>query len=513
MLGDAPRLARVLKTDAHEGPVYVADEDALYFTTLPRPGRARPGRPSVAIKRLALDGERFPARARASLRRPRRRERGQRHDPRPRRPPGRLRAGHAIAARRASPASTARPARVETVVDRWRGRRAATRPTTSSSRATAAIWFTDPSYGHLQGFRPAPAGRRPRLPLRPRGRATCRSSPTTSTSRTASRSRPTSACSTSPTAAPTRSRAASTPSRPHHVVAFDVVDGRELADGRLFAVITPGFPDGIKVDSEGRVYVSSFSGVQVFDPAGELLGEIAAARRRELHLRRPGPQRPLHHHRRRGLGRRAQRRPDPSESERSLTMAIVRTRRIIDDKGADAVIAAAEKTALAGRPSRRDRRRRPLRRADPAAPHSRRADRELARRRRQGAHRGDLRPPQPRDRGAGDRRAPRRARAARRRGLTGGDPAEGRRRGRRRDRHERRDARRGRGGLDRRRGGGVLDHRGPRADLRGRAARGRGRRRRRRRARRRPGRLRRRRRRRADLPAGGPTPRRWRASR
>jgi sugar lactone lactonase YvrE len=38
-------------TDAHEGPVYVPSEDALYFTT---------SRPHVAIRRLALDGDRFP---------------------------------------------------------------------------------------------------------------------------------------------------------------------------------------------------------------------------------------------------------------------------------------------------------------------------------------------------------------------------------------------------------------------------------------------------------------------
>src|SRR3954467_2571813 len=60
-LGEAPRLEKVVSTDAHEGPVYVADEDALYFTTLPRRAQdPRPGVPEVAINRLALDGDRFP---------------------------------------------------------------------------------------------------------------------------------------------------------------------------------------------------------------------------------------------------------------------------------------------------------------------------------------------------------------------------------------------------------------------------------------------------------------------
>jgi gluconolactonase len=62
--------------------------------------------------------------------------------------------------------------------------------------------------------------------------------------------------------------------RPHHIKAFDVVGGRRLAGERLLAVTTPGFPDGLKVDSEGRVYASSFSGVQVLDARGQLIGEI-----------------------------------------------------------------------------------------------------------------------------------------------------------------------------------------------------------------------------------------------
>ena len=38
--------------------------------------------------------------------------------------------------------------------------------------------------------------------------------------------------------------------------------------------LAPGFPDGIKVDAEGRVYASTASGVQVFAPHGDQLGEI-----------------------------------------------------------------------------------------------------------------------------------------------------------------------------------------------------------------------------------------------
>ncbi len=63
---------------------------------------------------------------------------------------------------------------------------------------------------------------------------------------------------------------------PHHVRAFDVHEERRLRNGRLFAVVSPGCPDGIKVDVTGRVYTSSATGVQVFSPQGDLLGEITA---------------------------------------------------------------------------------------------------------------------------------------------------------------------------------------------------------------------------------------------
>ena len=59
--GRYARLALVAETDAHEGPVYVPGEDALYFTTVPRaPGGPAPGGPQAVIRRLALDGCSFP---------------------------------------------------------------------------------------------------------------------------------------------------------------------------------------------------------------------------------------------------------------------------------------------------------------------------------------------------------------------------------------------------------------------------------------------------------------------
>jgi gluconolactonase len=61
VLGDAARLVQVVSTDAHEGPVYVPAEDALYYTSVPRRERlSASAHPVVAVRRLALDGRRFP---------------------------------------------------------------------------------------------------------------------------------------------------------------------------------------------------------------------------------------------------------------------------------------------------------------------------------------------------------------------------------------------------------------------------------------------------------------------
>ena len=60
----------------------------------------------------------------------------------------------------------------------------------------------------------------------------------------------------------------------HHIVAFDVVNGQDLANPRIFAVITPGLADGFKVDQHGFVYTSSANSVQVFHPDGTKLAVI-----------------------------------------------------------------------------------------------------------------------------------------------------------------------------------------------------------------------------------------------
>jgi gluconolactonase len=61
---------------------------------------------------------------------------------------------------------------------------------------------------------------------------------------------------------------------PHHIRVFDVRSDNTLSTGRVFAVINPGVPDGIRTDAAGRLFSSAGDGVQIFDPDGTLLGRI-----------------------------------------------------------------------------------------------------------------------------------------------------------------------------------------------------------------------------------------------
>ena len=63
------------------------------------------------------------------------------------------------------------------------------------------------------------------------------------------------------------------------LVAFDVKGPGQLANRREFAMLPAGSNgDGMAVDSEGRLYVSSNPGVQVFDKTGKYLGVIPTPR-------------------------------------------------------------------------------------------------------------------------------------------------------------------------------------------------------------------------------------------
>ena len=71
-------------------------------------------------------------------------------------------------------------------------------------------------------------------------------------------------------------------SRKRHVRVFDVLPDGDISNSRPFADMDhpqPGSPDGMKVDSEGNIYVAGATGLWVFEPAGNLLGVIVTPER------------------------------------------------------------------------------------------------------------------------------------------------------------------------------------------------------------------------------------------
>jgi gluconolactonase len=70
------------------------------------------------------------------------------------------------------------------------------------------------------------------------------------------------------------SAASHDPDLPHHIRAFDVVDGKRLANSRVFCDIKAGIPDGFRIDVTGNLWTSCHDGVECYAPDGTLLGRI-----------------------------------------------------------------------------------------------------------------------------------------------------------------------------------------------------------------------------------------------
>lgn len=64
------------------------------------------------------------------------------------------------------------------------------------------------------------------------------------------------------------------PDAPHHIRVFDIADNGTLKNGRVFAEIEPGVPDGFRLDTDGNLWVAAGDGVHCFDASGKLIGKI-----------------------------------------------------------------------------------------------------------------------------------------------------------------------------------------------------------------------------------------------
>lgn len=135
------------------------------------------------------------------------------------------------------------------------------------------IWFTDPSYGSLQGIRPAP-----RLPNQ-----VYRHDPAANTTRAVADGfqQPNGLAFNADASVlyvtDANASEEENPAGPATIYAYDVVydlPGTFLTNRRIFAFAPRGIPDGIKVDSAGNVWSGTGSGVAVWSEAGDLLGQV-----------------------------------------------------------------------------------------------------------------------------------------------------------------------------------------------------------------------------------------------
>jgi gluconolactonase len=64
------------------------------------------------------------------------------------------------------------------------------------------------------------------------------------------------------------------PNGPHHIRRFDVTSDGKLRGGEVLVDVTPGIPDGMRVDIEGNLWCTAADGVQCFTKEGELIGKV-----------------------------------------------------------------------------------------------------------------------------------------------------------------------------------------------------------------------------------------------
>ncbi len=266
VLGPNPKFTKLVETDAHEGPVYVRECEGLLFTTVPQLiNIPLPNYRKVAIKKLSLNDNQVSVFREASNM-----ANGMTLD----------RQGYLLICEQGTKSTPARIARlnlnnpesIETVVQEWFGL-PFNSPNDIVVKSDGTLWFTDPSYGFLQKFKDAPLV----------GDFVYRYDPKTKfLSVVADSFNKPNGLAFSPEEDVlyiTDSGAIQEPGSyhvnlPHHIRAFDVKDDCHLVNNRLFAVVTPGVPDGIKIDTDGRVYTSSADSIQVFNNKGDLIGKI-----------------------------------------------------------------------------------------------------------------------------------------------------------------------------------------------------------------------------------------------
>ena len=165
---------------------------------------------------------------------------------------------------------------ITVLIDQFEGR-PLNAPNDVVVHSNGAVWFTDPGYGILMNYE----GERAEAELPTR---VYRLDTVTGTATVVADDlvKPNGLC-----FSPDESRLyisdsaiSHDPKAPGHIRVFDVVDGRKLRGGQVFADMTPGFADGIRTDRDGNLWSSrgwagaGTDGVYCLTPDGELIGRI-----------------------------------------------------------------------------------------------------------------------------------------------------------------------------------------------------------------------------------------------
>jgi sugar lactone lactonase YvrE len=147
------------------------------------------------------------------------------------------------------------------LIDKYNGKKFNS-PNDAAVKSDGSIWFTDPPYGLGDNDKEQP------------GNYVYRLDPETKQVKPVIQSMqwPNGIC-----FSPDEKRlyVASSDDKDPLINVFDVNDDGGVGEGRVFCRIESGVPDGIRCDSEGRVWSSVADGVHVFSPEGKLLGKVS----------------------------------------------------------------------------------------------------------------------------------------------------------------------------------------------------------------------------------------------
>jgi gluconolactonase len=148
---------------------------------------------------------------------------------------------------------------IGTVVDSFEGAKLSS-PNDVVVKRDGTVWFTDPTYG--LGSRKQET----------KGNYVYRFDPARSTVSAVVRDAvmPNGLC----FSADERTLYVADSGKPRHIRAFAVDAQGGVDQGRVFATIDKGGPDGIRCDELGNVWSSTGDGVQIFSPAGTLVARI-----------------------------------------------------------------------------------------------------------------------------------------------------------------------------------------------------------------------------------------------